>query len=70
MDSALTEHETYLSAQEESSVNQLSVIFSYALDTVNLKKNKITASFSEGSHKKINHHWLLKQNKASVSALK
>lgn len=68
MDSALTEHETYLSAQEESSVNQLSVIFSYALDTVHLKK--ITASFSEGSHEKINHHWLLKQNKASVSALK
>lgn len=40
MDSALTKHETYLSAQEESSVNQLSVIFSYELDTVGLNKIK------------------------------
>lgn len=45
MDSALTEHETYLSAQEESSVNQLSVIFSYALDTVHLKKIKSLPHF-------------------------
>lgn len=71
MDSALTKDETYLLKEKgQVSVNQLSVIFSYALDTVGLKKKNITASFSWGSHEKIKRHWLAQQNKASVSALK